>query len=73
MASSNYINSAEAIERSDDLVLKILVLLQPKPLFKFKLVSKHWRSLISDPYISSSNFPECTHCPEVRLVISGSM
>ncbi|XP_059308475.1 F-box protein At5g07610-like [Lycium ferocissimum] len=53
MASSEHIKSAEAVERSDDLVVKILLLLPARPLFRFKLVSKRWQSLISDPYFSS--------------------
>ncbi|WMV31113.1 hypothetical protein MTR67_024498 [Solanum verrucosum] len=45
--------SAEKIEGSDDLVTKILLLLPARPLFRFKLVSKCWRSLVSNPHFSS--------------------
>ncbi|XP_055804423.1 F-box protein At5g07610-like [Solanum dulcamara] len=50
--------SAEKIEGSDDLLTKILLLLPARPLFRFKLVSKRWMSLVSDPRFSSLWKPE---------------
>ncbi|MCD7470403.1 hypothetical protein HAX54_010262 [Datura stramonium] len=50
--------SAEKIEGSDDLLTKILLFLPARPLFRFKLVSKRWMSLISDPRFSSLWKPE---------------
>ncbi|XP_069154709.1 F-box protein At5g07610-like [Solanum lycopersicum] len=41
-------SSAEKIEGSDDLLTSILLLLPARPLFRFKLVSKRWMSLVSD-------------------------
>ncbi|PON92419.1 F-box domain containing protein [Trema orientale] len=42
-------HSAEIIASNDDLLSEILFRLPIKALVKFKSVSKHWRSLISDP------------------------
>ncbi|KAH6779483.1 hypothetical protein C2S52_010720 [Perilla frutescens var. hirtella] len=41
-------SSATIIDGNDDLLTEILVLLPAKSLIRFQLVSKHWRSLISD-------------------------
>ncbi|KAL5569823.1 hypothetical protein UlMin_026398 [Ulmus minor] len=46
--------SSEIIANNDDLLVQILVKLPLKSLIKFKSVSKHWQSLISDvPFPSS--------------------
>lgn len=50
--------SAEKVEGSDDLLTKILLLLPARPLFRFKLVSKWWMSLVSHPPFSSLWNPE---------------
>ncbi|GMN41048.1 hypothetical protein TIFTF001_010276 [Ficus carica] len=48
-ASSNTMKSAETIANNVDLLTQILLFLPIKSLLKFKSVSKHWLSLISDP------------------------
>ncbi|XP_049403584.1 F-box protein At5g07610-like [Solanum stenotomum] len=50
--------SAEKLEGSDDLLTNILLLLPAMPLFRFKLVSKRWMSLVSDPCFSFLWKPE---------------
>lgn len=45
--------SAEAIESCDEILIQILKHLPAKSLFRFKLVSKRWSSLISDPFLKS--------------------
>ncbi|KAF9690349.1 hypothetical protein SADUNF_Sadunf01G0186400 [Salix dunnii] len=44
--------SAEAIANNEDLLTELLLRLPLKSLIKFKCVSKHWLSLISDPHFS---------------------
>ena len=51
-------SSAEKIEGSDDLLTSILLLLPARPLFRFKLVSKRWMSLVSDHHFSYLWKPE---------------
>ncbi|KAL5569849.1 hypothetical protein UlMin_026424 [Ulmus minor] len=48
-ASSNTVTSAETIANNGDLLTLILIQLPIRSLLKFKAVSKHWLSLISDP------------------------
>ncbi|KAH0676460.1 hypothetical protein KY285_024261 [Solanum tuberosum] len=50
--------SAAKIEGSDDFLTTILLLLPARPLFRFKLVSKRWMSLVSDPHFSYLWKPE---------------
>ncbi|CAL5376347.1 unnamed protein product [Camellia sinensis] len=45
------ISSAEKVIGDDDLLRQILIRLPAKPLITFKLVSKRWCSLISDPFV----------------------
>ncbi|OMO52203.1 hypothetical protein COLO4_37366 [Corchorus olitorius] len=42
-------SSAIIIASNDDILIQILVCLPPKSLLRFKTVSKHWLSLITDP------------------------
>ena len=50
--SSSQNTTSEIIAHNDDLLIQILEKLPIKPLTKFKSVSKHWLSLISDPQFS---------------------
>ncbi|XP_065871766.1 F-box protein At5g07610 [Euphorbia lathyris] len=52
--------SAEKIASHDDLLLQILVRLPIKSLLKFKSVSKHWLSLITNPHFSRRGY--LSHC-----------
>lgn len=40
----------------EDVIVEILLRLPVKPLVRFRCVSKHWRSLISDPHFAKSHF-----------------
>ncbi|CAL5328224.1 unnamed protein product [Camellia sinensis] len=51
------ISSAEKVIGDDDLLRKILIRLPAKPLITFKLVSKSWCSLISDPFVLDNWIP----------------
>ncbi|XP_028089326.1 uncharacterized protein LOC114289759 [Camellia sinensis] len=51
------ISSAEKVIGDDDLLRQILLRLPAKPLLKFKLVSKTWCSLISDPFVLANWIP----------------
>ncbi|XP_060213219.1 F-box protein At5g07610-like [Lycium barbarum] len=61
---------AKEIEGNDDLVTKILLFLPARPLFRFKLVSKRWTSLISNPYFSSLWSPEPSPSALILQVLS---
>ncbi|KAL5544773.1 hypothetical protein UlMin_008557 [Ulmus minor] len=50
-------NSSEIVPTIDDLLIQILVKLPLKSLTRFKSVSKHWLSLISDPDFSRRRKP----------------
>ncbi|OMO52209.1 hypothetical protein COLO4_37348 [Corchorus olitorius] len=49
LLSSSSSAAANIIASNDDILTQILVCLPPKSLLKFKTVSKHWLSLITDP------------------------
>ncbi|KAI8018532.1 F-box protein [Camellia lanceoleosa] len=51
------ISSAENVIGDDDLLRQILIRLPAKPLITFKLVSKRWCSLISDPFVLDNWIP----------------
>ncbi|KAL5570107.1 hypothetical protein UlMin_026682 [Ulmus minor] len=50
-------NSLQMVANNDDLLIQILLKLPIKSLSKFKSVSKHWLSLISDPQFSRRRKP----------------
>nr|XP_011463565.1 PREDICTED: F-box protein At5g07610-like [Fragaria vesca subsp. vesca] len=43
------LSAAETVANIEELLTTILVSLPPRPLVRFKSVSKHWLTLISDP------------------------
>ncbi|KDP27588.1 hypothetical protein JCGZ_19593 [Jatropha curcas] len=55
-------SAAETIANNDDLLIQILLCLPIKSLFKFKSVSKHWLSLITNPLFSRRLFPFNSPC-----------
>ncbi|OMO68478.1 hypothetical protein COLO4_29637 [Corchorus olitorius] len=58
-------SSAEVIGSNDDIIMEILLHLPVKSLIRFKLVSKNWLSLISNP-----NFV-LLHCRQSPKTVSG--
>ncbi|PIN09709.1 hypothetical protein CDL12_17703 [Handroanthus impetiginosus] len=50
--------SAEIVVSIDDLLIQILLRLPVKSLLRCKLVSKHWRSLITSPLFCSLHHPD---------------
>ncbi|KAG8372344.1 hypothetical protein BUALT_Bualt12G0056300 [Buddleja alternifolia] len=57
-------NSAAIIGGNDDLLLQILIFFPAKSLVRFKLVSKHWHSLISDSSFSELHTLRHRHGPK---------
>ncbi|XP_058206866.1 F-box protein At5g07610-like [Rhododendron vialii] len=53
--SSEHSRAVELVASNEDLLTEIISFLPAKPLLKFKSVSKHWRSLISDVKFTSNH------------------
>lgn len=64
-SSMELVKAAEAVASVDDLLLEILFRLPVKPLLRFKTVSKHWLSLITNPKFSLNH--SINHCPNPAL------
>ncbi|XP_058206873.1 F-box protein At5g07610-like isoform X1 [Rhododendron vialii] len=65
--SSDHSRAVEVVVSNEDLLTEILFLVPAKPLLKFKSVSKHWHSLISQPQFGSNH--TCRN--PTSLLISG--
>ncbi|KAJ6395013.1 hypothetical protein OIU77_024094 [Salix suchowensis] len=60
--------SAETIANNEDLLTELLLRLPIKSLLKFKCVSKHWLSLISNPHFSRRRI-SCYSTPPCGLFL----